>query len=93
NGTGANEHAPLATPVNLEPGTMDAVCSRPLGVSVFCPDSLMFGQSDAGNDWAKGRELVDAVLDVVRKEAEGTDTPTPSHSIPPHPCMHMRRCI
>ena len=34
----------------------------------------MFGQSGAGNNWAKGHytegaELVDNVLDVVRKEA------------------------
>ena len=36
------------------------------------------GQSGAGNNWAKGHytegaELVDAVLDVVRKEAESCD--------------------
>ncbi len=38
----------------------------------------VFGQSGAGNNWAKGHytegaELVDSVLDVVRKEAEGCD--------------------
>lgn len=36
------------------------------------------GQSGAGNNWAKGHytegaELVDNVLDVVRKEAESCD--------------------
>lgn len=36
------------------------------------------GQSGAGNNWAKGHytegaELVDSVLDVVRKESEGCD--------------------
>jgi hypothetical protein len=36
------------------------------------------GQSGAGNNWAKGHytegaELIDAVLDVVRKEAENCD--------------------
>src|SRR4051812_2187625 len=36
------------------------------------------GQSGAGNNWAKGHytegaELVDSVLDVMRKEAEGCD--------------------
>lgn len=36
------------------------------------------GQSGAGNNWAKGHytegaELVDSVLEVVRKEAEGCD--------------------
>ena len=38
----------------------------------------MFGQSGARNNWAKGHytegaELVDSVLDVVRKESEGCD--------------------
>ncbi|KAI8423475.1 hypothetical protein MSG28_012596 [Choristoneura fumiferana] len=42
------------------------------------PDNFVFGQSGAGNNWAKGHytegaELVDSVLDVVRKEAEGCD--------------------
>ena len=35
----------------------------------------MLEQTDAGNSWAKGQgaELIDSVLDVVRKEAEGCD--------------------
>merc|ERR1711937_13317 len=38
----------------------------------------VFGQSGAGNNWAKGHytegaELIDSVLGVVRKEAEGCD--------------------
>ena len=42
------------------------------------PDNIVFGQSGAGNNWAKGHytegaELVDSVLDVVRKEAENCD--------------------
>lgn len=42
------------------------------------PDNFVFGQSSAGNNWAKGHytegaELVDSVMDVVRKEAEGCD--------------------
>jgi tubulin beta len=40
--------------------------------------SYHIGQSGAGNNWAKGHytegaELVDSVLDVVRKEAESCD--------------------
>lgn len=40
--------------------------------------SQSLGQSGAGNNWAKGHytegaELVDNVLDVVRKEAEACD--------------------
>merc|ERR1711966_444603 len=39
---------------------------------------FVFGQTGAGNNWAKGHytegaELIDSVLDVVRKEAEGCD--------------------
>ncbi len=39
---------------------------------------MCIGQSGAGNNWAKGHytegaELVDSVLDVVRKEAESCD--------------------
>ncbi|KAF5347803.1 hypothetical protein D9756_010271 [Leucocoprinus leucothites] len=77
NEIGANKYVPRAVLVDLEPGTMDSVRSGPLG-SLFRPDNFVFGQSGAGNNWAKGHytegaELVDAVLDVVRKEAEGTD--------------------
>ena len=53
---------------------MDSVRSGPFG-QLFRPDNFVFGQSGAGNNWAKGHytegaELVDSVLDVVRKEAE-----------------------
>ena len=63
--------------VDLEPGTMDSVRSGPYG-QIFRPDNFVFGQSGAGNNWAKGHytegaELVDSVLDVVRKEAESCD--------------------
>ena len=39
---------------------------------------MILGQSGAGNNWAKGHytegaELVDSVLDVLRKEAESCD--------------------
>jgi len=68
---------PRAILVDLEPGTMDSVRSGPYG-GIFRPDNFVFGQSGAGNNWAKGHytegaELVDSVLDVVRKEAEGCD--------------------
>ncbi len=56
---------------------MDAVRAGPFG-QLFRPDNFVFGQSGAGNNWAKGHytegaELVDQVLDVVRREAEGCD--------------------
>jgi len=63
--------------MDLEPGTMDSVRAGPFG-QLFRPDNFVFGQSGAGNNWAKGHytegaELIDSVLDVTRKEAEGCD--------------------
>lgn len=57
---------------------MDAVRSGPYG-GLFRPDNFVFGQSSAGNVWAKGHytegaELVDSVMDVIRREAESCDT-------------------
>jgi len=71
------KYVPRAILVDLEPGTMDAVKSGPFG-ELFRPDNFVFGQSGAGNNWAKGHytegaELIDSVLDVVRKEAESCD--------------------
>lgn len=71
------KYVPRAILVDLEPGTMDAVRAGPFG-QIFRPDNFVFGQSGAGNNWAKGHytegaELVDSVLDVVRKEAESCD--------------------
>ena len=56
---------------------MDSVRAGPFG-QIFRPDNFVFGQSGAGNCWAKGHytegaELVDTVLDVIRKEAEACD--------------------
>jgi len=70
-------YVPRAILVDLEPGTMDSVRAGPFG-QLFRPDNFIFGQSGAGNNWAKGHytegaELVDSVLDVVRKEAESCD--------------------
>merc|ERR1712196_747031 len=70
-------YVPRAVLMDLEPGTMDSVRSGPYG-QIFRPDNFVFGQSGAGNNWAKGHytegaELVDSVLDVVRKESESCD--------------------
>ncbi|KAI6181929.1 Tubulin beta chain [Aphelenchoides besseyi] len=77
NEAGNDRYVPRAVLVDLEPGTMDSVRNSPYG-TLFRPDNFVFGQSGAGNNWAKGHytegaELVDNVLDVVRKEAEGCD--------------------
>ena len=73
----AGRYVPRAILMDLEPGTMDSVRSGPYG-QIFRPDNFVFGQTGAGNNWAKGHytegaELIDSVLDVVRKEAESCD--------------------
>ena len=62
--------------VDLNPHTIDAVRNEPIG-KIFRPDNFISGQLDSGaaSNWAKGyytegAELVDAVMDVVRKEVE-----------------------
>merc|ERR1711871_1681127 len=67
-------YVPRAILMDLEPGTMDSVRAGPFG-QLFRPDNFVFGQSGAGNNWAKGHytegaELVDSVLDVARKESD-----------------------
>ncbi|RXG53278.1 Tubulin beta-2 chain [Armadillidium vulgare] len=76
-GSTGHHYVPRAILVDLEPGTMDSVKAGPYG-HLFKPDNFVFGHSGAGNNWAKGHytegaELVDSVLDVVRKEAENCD--------------------
>lgn len=70
-------YVPRAVLVDLEPGTMDSVRASVYG-KLFRPDNFIFGQSGAGNNWAKGHytegaEIVESVLDVVRKESENCD--------------------
>ncbi|RXG72889.1 Tubulin beta-2 chain [Armadillidium vulgare] len=71
------KYVPRAVLVDLEPGTMDSVRAGPHG-QLFKPESFVFGQSGAGNNWAKGHytegaELVDMVIDVIRNESEKCD--------------------
>ncbi|PWN95469.1 putative tubulin beta chain [Tilletiopsis washingtonensis] len=71
------KYVPRSIQVDLEPGTLDHVRSGPMG-KLFRPDTFVGGQSGAGNNFAKGfytegAELVENVMDVVRKEAERAD--------------------
>ena len=50
------KYVPRAVLVDLEPGTMDSVRSGPFG-QIFRPDNFVFGQSGAGNNWAKVRSV------------------------------------
>ncbi|KAH3672953.1 hypothetical protein WICPIJ_009962 [Wickerhamomyces pijperi] len=78
NEASSGKYVPRSVNVDLEPGTIDSVKTSNIG-SLFRPDNFIYGQSSAGNVWAKGHytegaELVDSVLDIVRREAEGCDS-------------------
>ena len=65
----------LFRPDNFVFGRLGARLYRIIHPALSLP---CLGQSGAGNNWAKGHytegaELVDSVLDVVRKEAESCD--------------------
>ncbi|VEL34941.1 unnamed protein product [Protopolystoma xenopodis] len=71
------KYVPRCILLDLEPGTMDSVRGGHFG-RLFRPDNFVFGQSGAGNNWAKGHytegaELVDNVLEVIHKECESCD--------------------
>ncbi|EIE75701.1 tubulin beta chain [Rhizopus delemar RA 99-880] len=56
---------------------MDGIRNSAYG-KIYRPDNFVNAQSGAGNSWAKGyytegAELVESIMDVVRKEAENTD--------------------
>jgi tubulin beta len=77
NSTSKGRYVPRAILMDLEPGVLDSIKSGKYG-KIFKPDNFVFAQSGAGNNWAKGHytegaELIDSVLDMVRKEAEGCD--------------------
>ncbi|KAL3270715.1 hypothetical protein HHI36_021243 [Cryptolaemus montrouzieri] len=56
---------------------LDAVRSGPYG-QLFRPENFIWNIGGAGNNWAKGHytngaEIIDSVLDIIRKECEGCD--------------------
>ncbi|CAL9733634.1 tubulin beta chain [Monosporozyma servazzii] len=78
NEASSGKFVPRSINVDLEPGTIDAVKNSNIG-NLFRPDNYIFGQSSAGNVWAKGHytegaELVESVMDVIRREVEGCDS-------------------
>ena len=71
------KYVPRAILADLESGSLDSVRSALFG-QTFNPDNFVCGKSGAGNNFAKGFytegvELIDSLLDVVRKEAESAD--------------------
>ncbi len=71
-------YVPRTILTDLEPGVLDSIRAGPAG-GLFNPDYFKFGQSGAGNCWAKGHytegaELIDEIIDDTRRLAEGCDS-------------------
>ena len=72
--TGAGKHVPRAVFVDLEPTVVDEVRTGTYR-QLFHPEQLISGKEDAANNYARGhytvgKEIVDSVLEKLRKQAE-----------------------
>ena len=72
--TGAGKHVPRAVMVDLEPGVCDEVRTGTYR-QLYHPEQLISGKEDAANNYARGhytigKEIVDLVLDRIRKLAD-----------------------
>jgi len=72
--TGAGKHVPRTVFVDLEPSVVDE-CRTGTYRQLFHPEQLITGKEDAANNYARGhytigKELVDVVLDRIRKLAD-----------------------
>lgn len=68
-------HVPRSVLVDLEPGVLSQVQNDKKMGRLFNPDNFIGAQDGAGNNWAKGymsygSEIIDDVLDQVRKQTE-----------------------
>jgi len=71
-------YLPRAILTDLEPGTIDSVRAGPFG-NLFRLDNFIFGGTGTSYNWAEGHylegaELMDSVMDGVRKEAEACNS-------------------
>jgi tubulin alpha len=72
--TGAGKHVPRCVFVDLEPSVIDEVRTGTYR-QLFHPEQLINGKEDAANNYARGhytvgKEIVDSVLDRIRKLAD-----------------------
>ena len=70
---------PRSVFIDLEPGVLNAVRSDKTMGRLFNPDNFISSTDGAGNNWAKGyfsdgAEIVEDVLDQVRKNVELCDS-------------------
>ncbi|KAF8135192.1 beta-tubulin [Boletus edulis] len=74
---GPTKYVPRSVQVDLESGVCNHLRSGSLG-SLFRPDTFFTGESGAGNNWAKGyytegAELIDSILEIVRRQTEACE--------------------
>ncbi|KAJ3805415.1 beta-tubulin 2 [Lentinula aff. lateritia] len=74
---GVQRYVPRSTQIDLEAGVCNRLRSGPIG-GLFRPDTYVTGDPGAGNNWAKGfytegAELIDSLLDTIRKQGEACD--------------------
>jgi tubulin alpha len=72
--TQSGKHVPRAVYVDLEPSVCDEVRSGPYK-ELYHPEQIINGKEDAANNYARGhyttgKEIVDLVLDRIRKLAD-----------------------
>ncbi|CAR24065.1 Tubulin alpha-1 chain [Lachancea thermotolerans] len=77
NETGSGKFVPRAVYVDLEPNVIDEVRTGPYK-DLFHPEQLISGKEDAANNYARGhytvgRELLDDILDRIRKISDQCD--------------------
>jgi tubulin beta len=71
------KYVPRSIQLDLEAGVCNRIRGGVLG-TLFRPDTFVTAEGGAGNNWAKGyytegAELVDSILDIVRKQAEACE--------------------
>jgi len=76
-GESAIKYVPRSIQVDLEPGVLNRIQGGKLG-QLFRPDTYVHGQTGAGNNWAKGyytegAEMVDGLLEIIRRQMETCD--------------------
>ncbi|KAJ3585875.1 hypothetical protein NHX12_012283 [Muraenolepis orangiensis] len=84
--TGAGKHVPRAVFVDLEPTVIDEVRTG-IYRQLFHPEQLITGKEDAANNYARGhytigKEIIDLVLDRVRKLFQTNLVPYPRIHFP-----------
>ncbi|XP_023323882.1 tubulin alpha chain [Eurytemora carolleeae] len=72
--TGAGKHVPRAVFIDLEPTVIDEIRTGTYR-QLFHPEQMVTGKEDAANNYARGhytvgKEIVDLVLDRIRKLAD-----------------------